>query len=277
MRQGQDWVAEERAGFPADAGKVQQTLLGLADLRYVEAKTRKAQSYPRLGVEDGGGKESRSTLITIADDKGGSLGEIIIGKRRVDQLGGGNDGIYLRKPSDAQSWLARGALELDGTFASWLDRKVVDIAPEKVKQATLTQPDGSAFTIARKAADDPLELVDVPGSTKLRNVGALEGPASALANLELTDVRPAGEIAIPEAETAHAEFITLDGLTIKIALLDKDGVTWARLAASGSGDAEKTANDLNARLSRWVYAIAPASAAALRTKLSELIEPPKPS
>ena len=39
------------------------------------------------------------------------------------QLGGGNDGIYVRKPGDAQSWLARGTLDLSGDTAGWLDNE----------------------------------------------------------------------------------------------------------------------------------------------------------
>src|SRR5690348_8420130 len=51
-RQGNSWVVEERGKYPVDATKLRQTLLGLGELSYVEPKTRKAEFYPRLEVED---------------------------------------------------------------------------------------------------------------------------------------------------------------------------------------------------------------------------------
>src|SRR5690242_5026301 len=93
VRDGDRWGVEEKSGYPADAAKLHKALLGLAELRYVEPKTRKAAFYPRLEVEDPGGKQAKSTLVTATDSKGAILGEIIAGKRRLDQLGGGSDGV----------------------------------------------------------------------------------------------------------------------------------------------------------------------------------------
>ena len=124
VRKGDTWVVEERGSYAAETPKVRQALLGLADLRYVEPKTSQSSSYARLEVEDAGGKDSKSTMITLADTRGALLGEAILGKHRADQLGGGEGGVYVRKPGNAQSWLARGNLDLAGTTASWLDKKL---------------------------------------------------------------------------------------------------------------------------------------------------------
>src|SRR5690242_6257791 len=55
-RHGNSWGVEERGNYPVDAAKLRQTLLGLAELSYVEPKTRKAEFYSRLEVEDAGPK-----------------------------------------------------------------------------------------------------------------------------------------------------------------------------------------------------------------------------
>jgi uncharacterized protein DUF4340 len=276
-RQGEQWLVEEKSGYPADAAKVRQALLGLAELRYVEAKTRKPELYPRLEVEDAGQKGAKSTLVTASDEKGGLLGEIIAGKRRVDQLGGGVDGIYLRKPGEAQSWLARGTLDLPGDTLGWLDRKVIDLPQEKVKEAVLIQPDGGKLDIARDQPDGALALKGAPATAKLKSDTAASEPANALAGVELADVRPAADVTFPKEGVARAEYTSFDGLTIKLALVEQDGRSWARVEASGAGDAEKPAADLNAKLSPWVYALPDYKAKALKTKLADLVAPPKGS
>lgn len=278
LRQGGTWVDEEKGGYPADQAKVTQTVRGLADLRYVEPKTRKPDLYGRLEVEDAGKKESKSTLVTVSDEKGTLLGEIIAGKRRLDQLGGGTDGIYVRKPGDAQSWLASGTLDLAGDDAQWLDRGIVDVAREKIKEAVLIQPDGSRLDIAHDKPEDPLALKGAPADTKLKSDTVLVEPTTALASLTLTDVRPAKELPFPEAGVSHAEFTTFDGVSYRLALVDQDGKSWARIeVAGGSGDAAKAAEALDAKLRPWVFAIPDYKAKALRTKLADVTAAAKPS
>lgn len=277
VRKDKNWVVEEKEGYPADPVKLRQTLLGLADLRFVEPKTRKPELYPRLEVEDAGKKGAKSTLITVADRKGSMLGEVIAGKRRDDQLGSGTDGIYVRKPGDAQSWLASGTLDVSGETVKWLDRQFIDLPEKRVKQAVQTQPDGTSITIRRDKPEDKLTLAELPAGKKLKSDGVLDEPAAALAGLELTDVRPAKGFDFPKTGVAKAEYTTFDGLTVTVELIEKDGTNWLKLRAAGSGDAAKKAAEINARTGGWVYAVAAYKASALRTKLADLVEAPKAS
>ena len=269
-RQGDNWVIEERDNYPADTDKVRQTILGLAELTYVEPKTKKADLYPRLEIDDAGKKGGKSTLITVTDEKGSLLGELITGKRRVDQLGGGNDGIYVRKPGDAQSWLARGTLELAGDTPPWLAKKLLDIPAAQIKEIVLTAADGGAFTIKRDKPEEPLALADLPAGHKLKSADALDDPAGALASFELNDVRPVSGLDFPK-DAATARYTGFDGLTVTVTETQKDGTDWVRLAASGEGDAAAKAAELNAKFSPWVFSVATYKAKALTTKLTDLL------
>jgi hypothetical protein len=83
---------------------------------------------------------------------------------------------------------------------------------------------------------------------------------------------------LPETGVSHAVVTSFDGLTVKVALFDQDGKSWARFDVSGSGAAEKEAATLNAKLAPWVYAIPDYKAKSLRTKLADVTAPlPKPS
>ncbi|MGH7060113.1 MAG: DUF4340 domain-containing protein, partial [Stellaceae bacterium] len=150
-RKGNDWLVEQKGGYPADAGKVRQVVLALADMTLVEPKTREPKLYPRLEVEDPG--KGKSALVTLSDEEGKKIGALIVGKRSYDRLGAGNDGVYVREPGKAQSWLARGGLDLSGDLVGWLDRRVVDIKENRIAKMTMTQPDGASLTLSRKTAD----------------------------------------------------------------------------------------------------------------------------
>src|SRR5215831_17707232 len=106
VRDGEGWLVAEKGNYPAAAGKIPQIVLAMADMTLVEPKTQKADLHQRLEVDDAG--KGKSTLVTLKDRSGGPLAELIVGKRRYDRLGAGNDGVYVRKPGDAQAWLASG-------------------------------------------------------------------------------------------------------------------------------------------------------------------------
>lgn len=277
QRHGNAWLVEERGGYPAAAGRVRATLLGLADLRFVEPKTRKPALYSRLEVEDAGKKGAKSTLVTVTDEKGSLLGEVIAGKRRIDQLGDGNDGIYVRRPGDAQSWLASGSVDLSGDTAAWLEQKILDLPEAQVKQVVLTAADGATVTIARAKPTDPFTLVDMPAGKKLKTPDALDDPVSALADLELADVQPAKAFVFPSSGLAHARYESFSGLVVTLDLVDRGGTTWMRAHATGTGASAAQAKALDARLAPWVYALAPYKAKTLETKMADLVETPKPS
>ena len=107
------WKVTEKDDYPADAGKVREMLLGLAQISFVEPKTAQSDLYKRLNLEDPSQPKAQSTAVEVFDAGGATLGSVIVGKRRIDELGGGNDGVYIRLPSEPRTWLARGTLDLD--------------------------------------------------------------------------------------------------------------------------------------------------------------------
>ena len=277
VRDGDKWTVDERGNYPADATKVNQALLNLGDLAYVEPKTATVASYPRLEVEDAGGKDSKSTMVTLADTKGALLGEVITGKHRDDQLGGGEGGIYVRKPGNAQSWLARGNLNLAPNTADWLVKTLIDVPVAQVKQTVLTQADGSSITISRAQPTDKLALTAMPKDKKLKYDSVLDDAAGTLGGLQLDDVAAAKGFDFPKDGISHAQFVTFNGMTVVIDVADKDGKSWAKFAVTGSGDSATAATDLNTKLSPWIYALPADKAKNLREKLDDLVEAPKAS
>ena len=277
QRQTAGWTIAEKGGFPADPTKIRQVLLGFAELKLVEPKTRSADSYSRLDVEDPGKAGGHARLVEIDDATGGKLGELIVGKRRPDRLGSGADGLYIRRPGDVQSWLAQGSVDLPAEAKDWLDKKIVSIAPSRIGAVTLTHADGSALVIKRDKEDAKFAVLGAPADTKFKGDTVIAEPAGALDGLELSDVRPAAEVQFPSDGLSRAEWVTFDGLTITAETFEKDGTNWLRLKATGSDKAADEAAAINAKTANWAYAVYPYKINAMTTKLADLIEAPKPS
>jgi len=275
IRDGDNWLVAEKGNYPANAAKISQIVRAMADLTLVEPKTQNPDLYPRLEVEDPG--NGKSTLVAVKDKSGGDLAQAIVGKRRYDRLGAGNDGVYLRKPGEAQSWLARGTLDPSGDAASWLDRQIIDISEKKIAKVTLTQADGSKLVISRSAPEAKFAVEDAPADAKFKSETATSGPATALETLDLDDVKPAGELPVPDKNVVTASFTTFDGLTVDLRLMERDKADWIAISAAGSGPAEANAKKIEGKVSLWTYAIPAYKANLLKTKLADLIEPAKGS
>jgi hypothetical protein len=275
IRDGDNWLVAEKGNYPANAAKISQIVRAVADLTLVEPKTQNPDLYPRLEVEDPG--NGKSTLVAVKDKSGGDLAQAIVGKRRYDRLGAGNDGVYLRKPGEAQSWLARGTLDPSGDAANWLDRQIIDISEKKIAKVTLTQADGSKLVISRSAPEAKFAVEDAPADAKFKGETATSGPATALETLDLDDVKPAGELPVPDKNVVTASFTTFDGLTVDLRLMERDKADWIAISAAGSGPAEANAKKIEDKVSHWTYAIPAYKANLLKTKLADLIEPAKGS
>jgi hypothetical protein len=275
------WVVAEKGDYPADALKIRQVLLGFSELKLIEPKTSKPDFYTRLDVEDPGkdrGKDlNHSRLVEIDDAKGGKLGELIVGKRRPDSLGSGADGLYIRRLGEAQAWLAQGSVDLPADLKDWLDKKIVSIPAARVQTVTLTHPDGSKLVLKRDKEGDKFAVQDAPADAKLKSDTIVSEPAGALDALELSDVKPAADEAAPGEGVSQAEWTTFDGLTVTAETFEKDGSSWVHLKATGTEKAADEAKTLDEKLSPWTFAVYQYKTNAMKTKLADIVEPPKAS
>jgi Domain of unknown function (DUF4340) len=275
LRDGDSWLLAEKGNYPANAAKISQVVLAMADLELVEPKTQKPDLYSRLEVEDPG--HGKSSQVSIKDKSGASLAELIVGKRRYDRLGAGNDGVYVRKPGDSQVWLARGSLDPSGETSSWLERRILDIPENRIAKVVLTQADGTKLVISRPSPDAKFAVEDAPANAKFKSETTTAGPAMAIETLDLDDVKPAAELPVPDKDVVAAAFTTFDGLTVDLRLIDRDKTNWVAISATGSGAAETEAKKIEDKVSRWTYAIPSYKANLIKTKLADLLEPAKGS
>jgi hypothetical protein len=264
------WALADKGGFPVQEGAMRPLLSALGALAEVEPKTERPALYDRLDLDEPGAPRSEARSLVFTDANGADIAKLIVGKRRYDPLGGGEDAIYIRKPGEARTWLARPAFDVPADALAWIDRKVLDIEAARIKEVILTPAGGKPLTLARDKAEDALAVQDVPKGERLKPGNPGVELAAAFRALDLADVRPLAQVTA--APVATARVVTFDGAEAQLTLVVQDGATWARIEAKGKG-----AEEIDRRASLWAYALPEGRVKTLETRLADLLEPPPPA
>jgi hypothetical protein len=263
------WSVGER-DWPADTSKVRKLLLDLGALNIVEEKTRLPANYPQLGVEDVSSPQATGTRVEIVTPA--RTWALIVGKSSSAKSG------YVRVASAPQSLLAAPLLTLDADPKGWLERSLIDLAPDRVRQVEERPAGGPSFNLTReKKEQTDFSVSPLPKGRELTSAGAANPVASALSSLTLDDVARAGSS--PDSKAPHALYRTFDGLEVEAAGR-KDGTrTLVSLTArSAAKETEAEARKLNAHLGGWEFEIPGYKYEAIFRPLEELLKkPPEPA
>lgn len=273
------WTVKERDGYPAVPGKVRETIVGLAEATLFEAKTARPERYAALDLaEPGQGGAGAGRSVELRTGAGETVAALTVGKRRLD-LGGDGEGTYVRRQGEGQTWLVRLAADPEPDPAGWVAPDVVDIAAARVVRLTIRHPDGTALTVTRPAPEALATVEGLPADAKLKGQPAVDAVLGALAGVYLEDVRAAAGLALPAEQATRIEVATGEGLALSLALFNLAGDWWATIAATApeGGEAAKEAYSIRARTGGWAYKLPPYKAAALNTRLADLLAKEAPA
>ena len=264
-----DWLVGER-DYPADSGKVRKLLLDLGALSVVEEKTRNPQYYAQLGVEDSNSPKAAGTLLEITTPAKSYA--LIVGKPARGQSG------YVRIAHTAASLLAQPAINVDTDPRHWLDRAVVDISDQQMKEAVIEPAAGPAYTVARTAPQqNDYKVTPLPKGRELDSNGAANGVGSALGSLQADDVRRAAAAAADAAKPDHGIFRTFNGLELDITGRTEGEHHYIALAArSNTKEAQAEAERVNRRFPGWQIEIPAFNYQAIFKPLEDLLKKPEP-
>lgn len=262
------WTLPAKGGYPVPPGTIRPILDGLLQLREVEPKTERPKLCSRLDLADPGNGSS-SHEIDLGDAKGAPIIKLIVGKHKEAAPGaGGTEGVYIRKPDDARTWLAEPSFTIPSDTLDWIDHKIVDIEADKIHQLVLVPANGKPLEFERAKPDANLEIKDLPKDFKLKSDNPGSEVASGFRYLDLADVKPAAEITGPTEASAH--LVTFDGASITFKMVKQGDDSWVTITATGNGDGAKTASEITDRTHGWAYKLPEGRAKTLETKLSDL-------
>lgn len=221
------WGVKEKGGYPADTGKLRGLLLKLADTRVLEAKTANEQRYPELGIEDVKARDAKGVKLSV--EGLGKPVQFIVGHFNAKA-----NGTFVRRTEDKQSWLAQGNLTVDRDPARWLDKSLADIGADRIAEIVLTRAGGKTVRLFKDQPDEAdYKLADLPAGREPAASASLDGPASALAGLNLLDVVSGQEARAPgDDQMLKAGFRTFDGLKLDVWAWKRDDKHYARFTVA---------------------------------------------
>ena len=285
------WVMSNKYDYPVQSEMAKGAAIGFGEMELTERKTTHPDRYSRLGVGDVDGENAKSRLVTLKDDKGTTLAELIVGRPREGRLGG-QGGIYVRHVGDAQSWFAPVNFEIPGNPMVWLEPRIIHVNAKRVATVTTVQPNGDTLVLYKDTPQAAhFAFKDLPAGKKLKGEAVADDMSTALTTIDLVDVAPQANIDFSQ-KVWHTDVKTFDGLDVKVDIVQQGEHPWAKLTASvekpladrdsqapdiqkflkSADDVAKEAADINARTGKWAYELQGFQAEKLRSPLSIFLE-----
>lgn len=220
------WTLAERGGYPVDTAKLRELLLGLAEARRLEAKTRNPELHDRLGVEDVARADAGGVRLEI--DGGGPPLRLIIGQNVTR-----GSGTYVREADDPQSWQVDRNLAVEKNPANWLQRDLLDIDSARIAEVEVRPVGGAPVKISRSgdSAGD-FVLAELPRGREPASEFVADATAGLLSSLRIDDVAAADAVEPDPATRRATRFDTREGLRIDMSSWLADGKTYARFEAT---------------------------------------------
>ena len=284
VRDGDEWVVQEKERYAADPDRVHRLLLGAAGMTRVEPKTGNPELYPKLWLEDPSGEDAKSVQFVLEDASGAELASWVLGDRRPSKSDASRTELYIRVAGDPMAWLAEGSVPGGPTIIDWLDRHVARIDRERLRTVEVVHADGTVVAVDRSApTDSDFVLRDVPTGREADSQYRINDIGRFLEDLRFEDVAPSSSLDFAGSVDKRVKVTTFDGLRVHLETVMREGEAWAKLraevdetladaaeAAEGESGSEGEAGDttsslrppdavraeagrLNARWKGWVY------------------------
>jgi hypothetical protein len=269
QRQGDRFVLSGQGNLPVPTDRVRQLLNQLAQIELLEPKTDNPARYAQLGV---GAimNDSQAREIRLLTGPNQLLADVIVGREapNLSRLGGG---LYVRRASEAQSWLAEGQLQLPAGSALWAGGPLFPVQDERqLKSVTLSDNGERVIEAGREAPALPITHVepDLPQPDQAR-LGRLLALAATLA---ASDIKALPANARP---TRLASFQAFDGTIYRLALYPEGKELWARASMEG-GPESTVAKQFTADHATALYRLPPEAAALLQAQPADFAQMGEP-
>jgi len=295
------WVVTTRDGYPADAARVRDLILGLARLERLEPKSAREARWPQMGLGDPAAADARATEVTLRADDGAEIARVVIGDRRAAKGSAAEQELFVRRGDESRAWLAEGRLPVLRSVDAWLESEVLALDAARIRDVTVVHADGGRLRVERTGpgAQD-FALSPLPPEREVTSPYRVASVATAFAALDLEDVRPAAGVDFDAAREFRAELTTDDGLRVTLDVARSGDRRLARLhaatvpapapgeaaaaptagSAAGSASAPVAgargeAERLNARWAGWAYRLPGWKLDTIGQRVESLTGPPE--
>ena len=188
--------------YPADAeDQLEKTAASVVGITREGLASRRESDHQRYGVVDPRSEDitqlqGRGKRITLKDEKGQILLDLIIGKPAEGREGY----FYVRKPKEDDVYLAKVDLDLSTRFADWINSDLLGISAAdlhqiKILDYSVNQDQGTAemraeSLLAKGENLGPWTLEGLDEATEQLNTTAVNNLTNVLDELKIIGVRP---------------------------------------------------------------------------------------
>jgi hypothetical protein len=221
------WVADNKSNYPVDVVKLRGFLLKLGESKILEPKTAAAENYSKLGVEDLASVDAKGVQVELA-----GLAQpykMIIGNFAAQ----GGQSVFVRKPGDAQSYLASGNVRPETSVNSWLISEIVNIPGSAIQEVKLIPTSGDPLIVRKEtASDENWAVQNVPKKLVLGSDSIGNALTGFLEDLKLEDVQPSAGFEPNLATLRTARYLGFNGLVIEVTGWEQDEKSYIKVRAS---------------------------------------------
>lgn len=270
------WVADNKSNYPVDIVKLRGFLLKLGESKILEPKTAAAENYVKLGVEDLTSTEAKGVQLELS-----GLAQpfkMIMGSFAGQGVSEAAQSVFVRKPGDAQSYLASGNVRPETSINSWLVSEIVNLPGSAIQEVKLIPTSGDPLVVRKESSSDENWAVQnvsknlVLGSDSIGN--ALTG---FLEDLNLEDVQPSAGFDPNLATLRTARYLGFNGLVVEVTGWEQDEKNYIRVrATSDTATSERFILAAQAKAQAEAAAAAQAQVAATEAAAA-VVDPTKPA
>ena len=278
------WANMEIGGYPAQSARIEKLIEAIAGLKYLESKTQRSKLHHKLEVEDVS-ELAKSTQLTIKDNAGTVLADIIIGKikENISNVDRPEDrpGMYMRHPGDERVWLVDNTLDARYDAIDWSDRLVVDIDASMLMALTLKHADGGIVALHRNQAQDrKMTLKSLPAGATIKHQHQIDYMAGLLQKMRFSDAKRIVKDDRQLSPDFEAIVQLKDHLTVILRASESkgDGSLWTQIDVQVSDNAQtsegmKQAVDrLKSNFSGWSVKLPRTVMDRLKIRLNDIVE-----
>lgn len=289
------WQVQERYNYAARDEHINALLKALVNARKQEQKTANPKYYNQLAVNDISEADSKAVQVTLSFSGDIEPLSILVGREMQ-----GWEGHFVRKPTEAQSWLLDTVITVYTTAGEWLKHDITRIPVSRVQQVR-NEPANNRLpvTVFRTDPDkNTFQLNEQPANTVIKYASLASVVPNALAHFNMSDIYPAEDKPLDKKQSNTSYFATFDGLLVEVQSQEINGEYYAavkfgfdekraeatlrmeaaKAAASGEKIEEKEnvleeALRLNKQHKDWVYRIPDYSYRYFSKSMDEFLDP----
>ncbi len=175
VRAGGGWTVAEADGFPADATRIDQLIETLQRLQVSRAVVTNKRYHEAFAVEDA---KANARVRAWTDPAADPVLDLLVGSSSNYRA------THVRRASDDSVYEVRdlAAYDVRADRGSWIDKALIDAAPDQVRRLSLTNAHGT-FEIER--GDNSWRAAD--GSGAALDTSKVEAFLGTVTNLRLAD------------------------------------------------------------------------------------------